>query len=218
MVDAMDQPDTPITIGNASRSGATRDASRPGAIRAKRPRAADSAPVRAQPEKARGGEARRIADLMPAVGEQAFRRFGFIQSALVTRWPEIVGQRIAAATQPESLRFVRGTKIGGTLRLAVMGASAPLIQHALPDIITRVNRFFGYAAVGRVQLLQGAAARRTLPVIDRGPARVTAAPDRKSSAAAPNISIRAVEDPELRAVLEGLAQTLALRDGPPKIG
>jgi hypothetical protein len=28
---------------------------------------------------------------MPAIGRTAFRRFGFVQSSVVTRWPEIVG-------------------------------------------------------------------------------------------------------------------------------
>lgn len=204
MVTAMDQPDTS-------------PASPPKRKRAAPANSATAIAGRVKPERARGGEARRIADLMPAVGEQAFRRFGFIQSALVTRWPEIVGSKIAAATQPESLRFARGSKIGGTLRLAVMGASAPLIQHALPDIITRVNRFFGYAAVARVQLLQGAAARRTPPPIHRGGRQAGNTP---TAAPAPpaHASLRAVADPELRAVLEGLASALSLRDGPPKIG
>lgn len=43
-------------------------------------------------ERQRGGEARQIADLMPAIGRTAFRRFGFVQSSVVTRWPEIVGE------------------------------------------------------------------------------------------------------------------------------
>jgi hypothetical protein len=46
-------------------------------------------------------EARQIADLMPAIGRTAFRRFGFVQSSVVTRWPEIVGQHHARHCAPD---------------------------------------------------------------------------------------------------------------------
>ncbi len=161
----------------------------------------------------RGGGARRIAELVPAVGDMAFRKFGFVQSALITRWPEIVGARLARVSQPESLRFARGTKADGVLRLTVTGASAPMVQHLTGDLMAAVNRFFGYRAVAKVQLVQGALRRepvRAAPVV---PVAVVAAP----TIAPTSASVRSIADPELRAVLEGLAASLARRDGPPKI-
>jgi hypothetical protein len=41
------------------------------------------------------------------------------------------------------------------LQLVVVPAHAPLISHVLPDIVERVNRFFGYNAVARAKLRQG---------------------------------------------------------------
>src|SRR3546814_10696059 len=38
----------------------------------------------------RGGPARNIADIVPNIGRAAFRRFGFVQSSIVTRWGDIV--------------------------------------------------------------------------------------------------------------------------------
>ncbi|MET0180434.1 MAG: DUF721 domain-containing protein [Novosphingobium sp.] len=159
-------------------------------------------------ERPRGGPARAIADLMPEIGRTAFRRFGFVQSSVVTRWPEIVGERNARACAPESIRFPFGEKRDGILQLVVLPAHAPLIQHVVPEIIERVNRFFGYAAVARVKLRQGAVER---------PA--TAAPGGR--AAPPSLrpipielgdSLRDIGDPELRAVLESLARSLGGSD------
>ena len=95
-------------------------------------------------ERARGGQARAIADLMPEIGRTAFRRFGFVQSSVVTRWPEIVGPQHAKVCAPEAIRFAPGEKSDGILQLVVTPAHAPLIQHVTPEIIERVNRFFGY--------------------------------------------------------------------------
>ena len=106
-------------------------------------------------ERPRGGQARAIADLMPEVGRTAFRRFGFVQSSVVTRWPEIVGVKYAQVCAPEAIRFPPGEKNEGILQLVVVPAHAPMVQHVLPEIIDRVNRFFGYSAVARVRLLPG---------------------------------------------------------------
>ena len=103
-------------------------------------------------EPVRSRRARAVSDLLPEVGGAAFRRFGFVQSSIVSRWREIVGARYAAVSSPESIRFPQGKKSGGVLTLVVEGAHAPMMQHVAPTIVERVNHFFGYPAVERVAL------------------------------------------------------------------
>src|SRR5688572_10382347 len=103
----------------------------------------------------RRGYARACGELVGDVGGMAFRKFGFVQGSVVSRWKEIVGERYAKVSLPESIRFPAGKKAGGTLTLLVEGAHAPLVQHLGPMIIERVNRFFGYSAIARVVFRQG---------------------------------------------------------------
>lgn len=171
-----------------------------------------SAPALTKPASRRGGEARRLSDLLPTVGEASFRKFGFIQSAVVTRWPEIAGARIARMASPQSIAFPRGKKADGVLTIAVTGAHGPVVQMVVPDLIARVNRFFGYAAVARIKLVPATmtatrAATAPLPANDPPPATIAISPQ-----------LRAIADPELRSVLEGLAASLATRDALPRIG
>ena len=153
-------------------------------------------------ERPRGGQARAIADLMPEIGRTAFRRFGFVQSSVVTRWPEIVGPRHARVCAPEAIRFPPGQKMDGILELVVTPAHAPMIQHVVPEIIDRVNRFFGYKAVARVKLRQGA--------VKPPPAgeKPTAPPSLRPIPMELGESLRDIGDSELRTVLESLARTL----------
>jgi hypothetical protein len=153
-------------------------------------------------ERPRGGPARAISDLMPEVGRTAFRRFGFIQSSVVTRWPEIVGPRHALVCAPEAIRFPPCEKSNGILELVVEPAHAPLIQHVIPEIIERVNRFFGYRAVARVKLRQGA----VKPLKANEPS--AAPPSLKPIPMELGESLRDIGDPELRTVLESLARSL----------
>lgn len=153
-------------------------------------------------QRARGGEARAVSDLMPEIGRAAFRRFGFVQSSIVSRWDEIVGSRYAKVSSPESIRFPAGKKAEGTLELVVESGHAPMMQHVLPEIIDRVNRFFGYAAVAKVRMRQGIVATTKAPV-------ARAAPMLKPVPLELGDSLREIADPELAAVLESLAKSLA---------
>jgi len=152
-------------------------------------------------ERPRGGQARAISDLMPEVGRTAFRRFGFVQSSVVSRWPEIVGPRHARVCTPESIRFPPGEKHDGILQLVVVPAHAPLIQHVVPEIMERVNRFFGYNAIARVKIRQG----EVKPPPASAP---KAPPSLKPIPMELGESLRDIGDPELKAVLESLARSM----------
>jgi hypothetical protein len=151
---------------------------------------------------------RSAGELVGAVGDTSFRRFGFIQGSIVSRWAEIVGERYAKVSSPESIRFPAGKKAGGVLTLLVDGAHAPLIQHLTPMIVERVNRFFGYAAVNRIVFKQGKP-----PAAPTRPVRSQLRPVPKELGE----GLREIADPELRACLESLAARIGASSGPPSI-
>jgi len=157
-------------------------------------------------ESERSCRPRAAGELVGDIGGQSFRRFGFVQSSIVSRWAEIVGERYAKVSSPESIKFPAGKKAGGALTLLVEGAHAPLIQHLAPMIMERVNRFYGYAAVNRVIFRQGK------------PPAAPARPTRPQLAAVPKElgeGLREIADPELRACLESLGAQIAATSGPP---
>jgi hypothetical protein len=121
---------------------------------------------------------------------------------VVTRWPEIVGEHHAKVCAPEAIRFAPGEKSDGILQLVVLPAHAPLIQHVIPEIMERVNRFFGYKAVAKVKLRQGAVNPPRAEAAAGGPPSLKPIPLELGD------SLRDIGDPELRAVLESLARSL----------
>lgn len=157
------------------------------------------------PPRPRGGGARTVAQLLPEVGGVAFRRFGFLQGALVGRWREVVGPVYARWSLPQSIRFPRGERTGGTLTVRVEGPFAVQLQHVGPQILDRANRILGPGTVVKLRLVQGEVA----PPAERMPA--PAAP-----VVAPAGNVVAVRDNALRAALESLAEGLAAApaDGP----
>jgi len=157
----------------------------------------------------RSCRARAAGELVGDIGGQSFRRFGFIQHSIVSRWGEIVGERYAKVSCPESIKFPAGKKAGGVLTLLVDGAHAPLIQHLTPMIVDKVNRFFGYAAINRIVFRQGK------------PPQPAPKPERPQPRPVPKElgeGLREIADPELRHCLESLAVQIAASSGPPSLG
>ena len=160
-------------------------------------------------EPPRANRARSVAELLPDAGRASFRKFGFVQHSVVSRWAEIVGARYAGVSAPESIRFPQGKRANGTLTLTVCSAHAPMMQHVAPEIVERVNRFFGYPAIEKVVMRQGIVAK-TAPKPRRS--------ELKPVPLELGDSLRAVGDPELRAVLESLARGIATTENLPIFG
>jgi hypothetical protein len=106
---------------------------------------------------------RPLSDITRACLSETFQRQGFASSEIVSRWTEIVGREIAEHSEPLKIQWPRGepdTGASGTLVLRVEGPAAIEVQHLSGVILERVNRFFGWPAVGRLALRQAPLSRR----------------------------------------------------------
>lgn len=108
--------------------------------------------------------ARSLSELAGATLGEAFAKQGFASRELVTRWSDIAGAEIAAHAEPIKMQWPRNGGAEGqepaTLVLRVEGPVSVEIQHLSNVIIERVNRFFGWQAVGRIALRQAPLQRR----------------------------------------------------------
>ena len=131
-------------------------------------------------------------------------RHGFAHGAIVTKWPDIVGKDMANHTQPEKIVFSRDGVSGGTLHLRCdSGALATEIQHLEPQVLERINTFFGYKAVVRVKLIQG-----PLPRAKGKPEPKLPRPLNPIEAKNLASSVADVGDEEIRQALERLGQSI----------
>src|SRR5437660_11562353 len=105
-----------------------------------------------------------LRDLVRQAIADTFARQGFVATGLVTHWPEIVGAEIADHAEPMRMIWPRRVHEDdpepATLVLRVEGPVALEIQHLSGVIVERVNRFFGWRAVGRIQIRQAPLMRR----------------------------------------------------------
>jgi hypothetical protein len=141
---------------------------------------------------------------VPAIAKQALGSRGFAEAGLFTHWAEIAGASLAASSLPIKLSFPRGKRDGGTLTVRCGGAAALELQHLAPSILERINGHFGYRAVARLKIEQGAVAARK--VVAPPPPLTRMELNAVAEATAP------VADPEIRASLSRLGAAIRRRD------
>jgi hypothetical protein len=109
----------------------------------------------------RKATAKRLADLVSDAIAPALAQQGFAGREVVSRWREIVGERLSARSRPQRIEWPKRRADAGdmtekaTLVVLVESAFAPEIQHAGPVVLARINAHLGWPAVGRMVLKQG---------------------------------------------------------------
>lgn len=154
----------------------------------------------------------RTSSLLQGQIRRASEQRGFAQSRVLTHWPEIAGDDVAAISRPVEISYARGG-MGATLTLLTTGAQAPMLEMQKEQIRAKVNAVYGYNAIARVRITQTAATgfsegrvsfeHRAKPAADTGPAPEMVAKARKST--------DTVTDEGLRAALERLGTNVISR-------
>jgi hypothetical protein len=113
------------------------------------------------------GFPRPLSELLGATLSDALKAQGFASTEIISRWPDIVGPEIAAHSEPLKINWPRASGEDApepaTLVLRVEGPAALEIQHLSAVILERVNRFFGWQAIGRIGLRQAPLRHRERP-------------------------------------------------------
>lgn len=132
------------------------------------------------------------------------RKRGFFEASVFSDWADIVHGDLASQCVP--LRLVRGPEgEGGTLHVRVTGPLALELQHLEPQVIERINSYYGFRAVKGLRLHQGPISAPEKPA--------TAAPDNADAADLTKLDadLAAVDDPDLRRALRKLGKSLLAR-------
>jgi hypothetical protein len=117
---------------------------------------------------------RPLADLVDAVIDPVLARQGFGESQIVLYWEDIVGERLAAMSEPLALKWpprgpARTEHAPATLVVRVETGFALELQHLAAIVIERVNSYLGFACIDRLALRQGPVTRRAQAARKRPP-------------------------------------------------
>jgi hypothetical protein len=131
--------------------------------------------------------------------KQAMGKHGFAQAELLSHWPEIAGERLAAMCEPERITWPKKQELqGGSLVLRTEPGRTLDVQYAVPGLQERINQFFGYQAVATIKVLQGHVMKQQPRPVQR-----PVEPD-----AATLAHLQQIADPDLRQSLTRLAGSL----------
>jgi len=173
---------------------------------AERPDASRAAPRRFRFEPAGGLVSRQV--------RKAGESRGFAVARVLTHWAEVAGPDLARLCRPQRISYAKGG-FGATLVVEAPGAAAPLVSMRLDALRERINAVYGYAAIARIQLVQGGSA--VTPGLADAQTPFRGAPLASDNLAAPSparlaqaqavvdVLTDGVADPGLKAALDKLA-------------
>ncbi len=136
-----------------------------------------------------------------------FGKRGFVSGALVVDWPAVIKSAIASFTLPVRITFPANERANGTLVIKVSNSAfATELQHLAPQVIERINSYFGWNAVARIKLIHG-----PLPQDRQGRKKTSSAPadgwgDDSADQSRLARVLDGIDDPALRQALEGLGR------------
>lgn len=153
--------------------------------------------------------ARPLAEFLDVCLSPSLAAQGFATSDVIMAWPEIVGERLAAFTQPLKIEWKRKPPHAdpearpepATLVIRVESAFALELQHMAPTVIDRVNTYYGWRCIGKIVLKQGPVRR----IEKKKPALPALTPEDRARV---NSAIEGVEEDGLKAALDRLGQAI----------
>ncbi len=153
--------------------------------------------------------ARPLAEFLDACLSPSLAAQGFATSDIIMAWPDIVGERLAAFTQPLKIEWKRkaphadpaARPEAATLVVRVEGAFALELQHLAPTVIERVNTYYGWRCIGKLVLKQGPVRR----IAKKRPQAPSLSPEDRHKVSA---ALEPIEEEPLRAALDRLGQAV----------
>jgi len=153
--------------------------------------------------------ARPLAEFLDVCLSPSLAAQGFATSDVIMAWPDIVGERLSAFTQPLKIEWKRKSPHAdpearpdpATLVIRVESAFALEMQHLAPTVIDRVNTYYGWRCIGKLVLKQGPVRRVETK---RPPPPVLTPADRAKVGRA----VEPIEEESLRAALDRLGQAI----------
>ncbi|GHC71614.1 DUF721 domain-containing protein [Limoniibacter endophyticus] len=148
-----------------------------------------------------------VADLATSILDPLLRKRAGMSVALVQSWEEIVGPRLSKSSRPEKIVWARRRHPDdpfepSLLVIACEGIAALHIQHETREVISRVNAFMGFNAIGRIRIVQKPLIHYTQK---KKPEMRPLQRDEKQKVEA---LCAGIENDDLRASLERLGQTI----------
>ena len=98
--------------------------------------------------------AQTLSNFLPDEVKKILKKRGFAELELLKNWENIVPKKYISLVAPIKIK-PKSQKEGGHLVLKVDPSIAFAIEHEKEKIIKKINSFFGYRAIVKLELIQG---------------------------------------------------------------
>ena len=96
-----------------------------------------------------------LSKFLPEEAKKNLKKRGFFELELLKSWREIIGEDYYKLTKPNKIKKSQvSLRDTSTLQLKVDPTIAFAIEHDQTKIISKINGFFGYKAINKLEIIQ----------------------------------------------------------------
>jgi hypothetical protein len=148
---------------------------------------------------------RLISDSAPKVADKIFKRKYIALGRIVTRWQDIMGEKMAAQAQPQKIHYRKPRKQGdkpeATLEIATSSANASLLIMQKGMLLEKINYIFGERWITDIKFVH-------IPSNAALPQKARTKPLTMDEKTRLSQMLGDIEDPELKEKLERMGRSL----------
>lgn len=148
-----------------------------------------------------------LARLVAGIATPICQRAGFSQASIVLDWDKIVPAAFSQFCQAIKVTFPAHKKSQGILHIRVPSAMALAISYQTPQILERVNTYYGYQAIAKITIHQGPLVAKPRPSIQPPEKEIDSEPS-----VAVAVLVETLPQGELRDALQSLGGRIYQKD------
>jgi hypothetical protein len=153
----------------------------------------------------RQGKVKRIGPLVVGTVTPIFQKYGFVQARILLEWEHIMTPKFAKLCEPVKVAFPYKQRNNGCLYLRSTSSMATEITYLEPQILEKINQYFGYQAIGKISIHHGPLQRVR---VEKRPKEHELSEETKTSLDA---QVESIENDRLRDVLLSLGKGIHLK-------
>jgi len=112
----------------------------------------------------RSAKTLRIGSLISETITPICQQNGFIQARILLEWDYIVTPQFAQWCIPLKVTFPFNQRNNGYLLVKATSSMATEIAYQEPQILNRINQYFGYQAINKIKVFQGPISKKSAPL------------------------------------------------------
>jgi len=148
-----------------------------------------------------------LSSILLPLAKEILKAEDFVEADILLNWYDVIGAEMAAYVNPVKVRFNPRTNIRTLFVEVPAGGFALELQHKETYILEKINAYFGYKAVHKINITQNMNMHPRIPALKKAKKEAKLTPDEENSL---NELVEGMDNEKLKEILLKLGKSVII--------